>query len=227
MGEFLVSSFKLSIVLWLSLLMCCTSIFANDLSIVQTIAQPGTVALTFDDGPSPIYTPQILDILKKNNIKATFFVVGPLAKQFPKLIERMVAEGHAVGVHAMTHPKLTRLNSTELNYEVVGSRDLVQHLIRKSPVCLRPPHGVMNKRVEDYANAHQLLIVPNGFNSLDQQKLSASQIAQRVIDNAQSGRVFLFHDGYSNRQKTVTALPLIIEGIRGKGLNFSVICSPQ
>ncbi len=216
-----------SMLLSMLLMFCCVPSFANNLSIVQTVAQPGTVALTFDDGPSPIYTPQILDILKKNNIKATFFVVGPLAKQFPQILDRMVAEGHAVGLHAMTHPKLTRLNASELNHEVVGSRDLVQRLIGKSPVCLRPPYGVMNKHVEDYASAHQLLLVPNGFNSLDQQKLSDAKIAQRVIDNAHTGQVILLHDGYSNRKNTVNALPIIIDGIRKKGLDFSAICFPQ
>ncbi|MBX9587175.1 MAG: polysaccharide deacetylase family protein [Gammaproteobacteria bacterium] len=223
------SSLKpIGMMLFVLLLFCCIPSSASNLSVVQTVAQPGTVALTFDDGPSPIYTPQILDILKKNNIKATFFVVGPLAKQFPQLLDRMVAEGHAVGLHAMTHPKLTRLNASELNHEVVGSRDLVQRLIGKSPVCLRPPYGVMNKRVEDYASAHQLLIIPNGFNSLDQQKkLCAAKIAQRIIDNAHSGQVILLHDGYSNRKNTVEALPIIIEGIRKKGLDFSAICIPQ
>ncbi len=222
------SSLKVSRFLMFALMgFYCLSSFASDLSHVQTVAQPGTVALTFDDGPSPIYTPQILDILKENNIKATFFVVGPLAKQFPKLINRMVAEGHAVGLHAMTHPKLIRLNTAQLNYEIVGSRDLVQRLIGKSPVCLRPPYGMMNKNVEEYAAAHQLLIIPNGFNSCDQQKLSVAKIAQRVVDDADSGEVILLHDGYLHRQNTVKALPLIIEGIRKKGLGFSAICYPQ
>jgi peptidoglycan/xylan/chitin deacetylase (PgdA/CDA1 family) len=94
-------------------------------------------------------------------------VVGPLAKQFPKLIERMVVEGHAVAIHAMTHARLTMLNDGQLNHEVVGSRDLMHKLIGKSPVCLRPPYGAKNKHVEAYVKAHELILVSNGFNSWD------------------------------------------------------------
>jgi peptidoglycan/xylan/chitin deacetylase (PgdA/CDA1 family) len=202
----------------------CQSGLAKNLSEVPITAQVGTVALTFDDGPSPIYTPQILDILKKNNIKATFFVLGPLAKQFPEIIGRMVSEGHAVGIHTMTHPKLTRLNATQLHHEVIASRDVIQKLIGIPPVCLRPPYGVQNQRVKQYVNAQHLILVSNGFDSLDYQNRGVDQLTQRVVENARSGRVFLFHDGYVKREQTVAALPGIIAGIREKGFGFSAIC---
>lgn len=215
-----------NVMLSLFLLMLCQLTEAKNLSAVQSSAQPGTVSLTFDGGPTPMYTPQILDILKKKEIKATFFVMGPLAKKFPEIIDRIVAEGHAVAIQTMTHPKLTRLNDSQLHYEVVETRDIVNKILGKPPVCLRPPYGLKNKHVENYVSAHNLILVPMGFNSFDEENRGVDQLTQWVIKNARSGRVFLFHDGHYKREQTVAALPKIIAGIREKGLGFSAICYP-
>src|SRR3990167_10531443 len=85
---------------------------------IHKLPAKGTVALTFDDGPSEIYTPQILAILKKYNIKATFFMVGANAKQHPDLVKQVLADGHAINSHSQTHPLLTKLNDKQLNWEV-------------------------------------------------------------------------------------------------------------
>lgn len=208
------------------LMLTTTFVSAKNLSEVQWQAKLGTVSLTFDDGPSPIFTPQVLDILKKNNIKATFFVMGPLAKKYPKLIHRMVAEGHAVAIHTMTHPKLTTLSGKRLYYEVVKARDIVGSIIGKSPVCLRPPFGMKNQRVDNFVRKQGMVLVPMGFNSFDYKNRGVQRLTNWVVKNARSGRVFLLHDGYAKRQQTVAALPAIIAGIRRKGLGFSAICYP-
>ncbi len=198
----------------------------SSLSDVQVLASPGTVALTFDDGPSPVFTPQILDILKENNVKATFFVLGPLAKRHPDIIRRMIAEGHAVGVHSMTDPRLTRLNDAQLNYEVAGSRNIVHKIIGKAPVCFRPPYEVINNRVRRFIESQNLIVVPIAYDSFDYTRINTDKVVKGVLDHLKSGRVFLFHDGYARRQKTVSALPKIIAGIRAKGFGFSTICYP-
>lgn len=198
----------------------------TSLSDVRVLALPGTVALTFDDGPSPVFTPQVLDILKENNIKATFFVMGPLAKRFPEIIHRMIAEGHAVGIHTMTHPRLTRLNDAQLNYEVVGSRDIIHKIMGRAPVCLRPPYEVINKHVRNFVEAHNLIVVPMAYDSFDYTHINPDKLVKGVVDHVKSERVFLFHDGYAHRGKTVAALPKIIAGIRAKGFGFSAICYP-
>lgn len=215
-----------SLILSVLLLILSQAGIAKNLADVRWTAEPGTVSLTFEDGPSPIYTPQILDILKKNNIKATFFVTGPSAKKHPELIRRMVAEGHAVGVDTMTHPKLPRLNDAQLYYEVVGSRDILQTILNAPPVCLSPPFGMKSKHVEKYVRAHHLILVPMGFNSADNKNQGVELLADRVIKNAHSGQVFVLHDGFRKREQTVAALPKIISGIQQKGLGFSAICYP-
>lgn len=200
---------------------------ANNLSQVRVKALPGTVALTFDDGPSPIYTPQILDILRKHHINATFFVMGWAAKKYPGLIKRMMADGDAVAIHTMTHPMLTKLSKKRLSFEVVEPKKIVTQILGKRPMCLRPPYGVSNARVRQFVRSQGMVPVAMGFNSFDYKRPGTLKLARWVIKNARSGRVFLLHDGYKARSQTVAALPKIIAGIRAKGLGFSVICENQ
>lgn len=191
---------------------------------VHTTAQPGTVALTFDDGPSPIYTPQVLDILKKYNIKATFFVVGTSAKKYPELIKRIAAEGHYVNEHTMTHPMLTQLAKDKWYWEMIEPANIIKSILNKRPACLRYPYGMSNQAVRDYIRSHDLMPLPMGFNSFDYERPGTDKIVTWVLKNARSGQVFLLHDGYDKREQTVAALPVIIEGIQKKGLGFSQIC---
>jgi len=193
---------------------------------IETHPKPNTVALTFDDGPSPKYTPQILAILKKEHIKATFFVMGGLAKRHPELVQRIKSEGHAVALHTMTHPKLTRLNDKQLHYEIIEARENVRKAIGINPMCLRPPYGLINSHVRQYIEKTGMTVVPIGFNSFDYENRGVNKLEKWVLANVRSGRVFLMHDGYNHRQQTVDALPTIIKGIREKGLGFSAICYP-
>lgn len=202
------------------------SVFAKPLSQVRWKALPGTVALTFDDGPSPIYTPQVLAILKRHHIKATFFVMGWSAKKYPKLIQQIIADGNAVANHTMSHKKLPYLSAKKLAFEVVKSRDLIAKAAGKAPVCLRPPYGMGNKRVGAFIRSKGMIMVPMGFNSFDYKNRGVKKLTNWVVKNARSGQVILLHDGYKARSQTVKALPGIIKGIRAKGLGFSAICYP-
>lgn len=190
-------------------------------------AKPGTVALTFDDGPSPNYTPKVLAILKKYDIKATFFVMGQYAKKHPDLIRQIANEGHAVALHSMTHPKLTKISMQKLRYEISEPKNIVKAILNKTPICLRPPFGMSNQRLVNTAKTYDIQVVPMGFNSFDYQNRGSEKLSRWVINNARSGQVILLHDGYRKRGQTVKALPDIIEGIRKKGLSFSAFCYPQ
>lgn len=204
-----------------------SSAWAASLDSVRWKPKPGTVSLTFDDGPSPVFTPQVLKILKKYDIKATFFVMGWAAKKYPDLIKQMVAEGHAVASHTDSHKMLTKLSPARLKYEIVMPRDVIKNIIGKAPVCLRPPYGVGNQRVKSVIRRYGMIMVPMGFNSFDYKREGADKLQRWVVKNARAGRVVLLHDGYKSREQTVAALPAIIEGIKAKGLGFSAICYPQ
>ena len=217
---------KIWIFICLSISILSIQCYAVSLSDVRVKPLSGTVALTFDDGPSPIYTPKVLAILKENHIKATFFVMGWAAKKYPALIRQMIAQGHAVANHTNSHKDLTRLSSKQLYAEVVGAKEKIRGVLGKPPVCLRPPYGKGNKRVAAYIRQQGMVMVPMGFNSFDYENRGVDRLVKWVVSNAKPGRVFLLHDGYSHRQQTVTALPKIIAGIRKKGLGFSAICYP-
>jgi peptidoglycan/xylan/chitin deacetylase (PgdA/CDA1 family) len=192
---------------------------------VRKEALKGTVALTFDDGPNPIYTPQILAILKKYNVKATFFMVGMNAKHYPEVVKQVLAEGHAINSHSQTHPMLTHLNDAQLTNEIAMPSAIIHNITGKKPLCLRYPYGASNEHVRATIREHGMTPVPMGFNSFDYDRPGVDKIVNWVLKNSYSKQVILLHDGFDKREQTVAALPRIIEGIKQKGLGFSQICS--
>lgn len=210
--------------LWLAFIsFFCTAAMANP-PTVNTLPQKGTVALTFDDGPSPIYTPQILAVLKKYHVKATFFMVGVNAKKYPDMVKAVRDAGMVIASHSLTHPMLTKLNATTLQKEVHEPQVIIFNIVGIYPACLRYPFGASNSHVREVIRANDLNPVPMGFNSFDYERPGTQKIIDWVLKNVHSQQVFLFHDGYDKREQTVAALPAIIEGIEKKGLGFSTIC---
>ena len=134
--------------------------YATDLSKVSNTPAKGTVALTFDDGPTVEFTPQILAILKKYNIKATFFMVGESAKAHPEIVKMVMADGHAIANHSMTHPMLTKLDNAKLEWEVNEPSVVINDIVGVKPVCLRYPFGASNSHVRDVIRANGMLPTP-------------------------------------------------------------------
>lgn len=196
----------------------------NSVPDVRKLAEPGTVALTFDDGPNPTFTPQILTILKKYNIKATFFVVGANAKKYPELIKAIHDQGHVIGNHSQTHPMLTKIPEAQLQNEIIKPSEIIVSIIGIKPKCLRYPFGASNSHVRAEIRSHGMMPLPMGFNSFDYDRPGTEKIITWVLKNAYSKQVILMHDGFAKREQTVAALPVIIEGIQKKGLGFSTIC---
>lgn len=192
--------------------------------VVNTIPEKGTVALTFDDGPSPIYTPQILAILKKYNIKATFFMVGVNAEKYPEMVKAVRDAGMKIDSHSLTHPMLTKLSDAQLQKEVQQPQIIIYNIVGEKPACLRYPFGASNEHVRNVIRANNINPVPMGFNSFDYNRPGTQKIIDWISKNIHSQQVFLFHDGYDKREQTVAALPAIIEAIQKKGLGFSTIC---
>jgi peptidoglycan/xylan/chitin deacetylase (PgdA/CDA1 family) len=191
---------------------------------VHKVAPKGTVALTFDDGPTVKYTPQILAILKKYHIKATFFMVGNNAKNHPEIVKMVQAEGHAINSHSLSHPMLTKISEQALQREVEEPQVIIYNITNEKPNCLRYPFGASNQHVRDVIRSHEIVPLPMGFNSFDYDRPGVDKIVSWVLQNAHSGQVILMHDGFDKREQTVAALPRIIEGIQKKGLGFSQIC---
>lgn len=184
----------------------------------------GTIALTFDDGPSLKETPQILKILRDYHVHATFFIVGSNAKEHPELVKQILAEGHSIGNHSYTHPMLAHISQDRLTHEIKDTQETIKDITGIVPQCLRPPFGDVSARVRSFALSQGLVTIPTGFSSFDYKRKGVTVMENWVISNMQPGRVFLMHDGGNSQGQTVAALPAIIEAAQKKGLGFSTIC---
>ncbi|TVP59157.1 MAG: polysaccharide deacetylase family protein [Nodularia sp. (in: Bacteria)] len=180
------------------------------------------IALTFDDGPWPETTSQVLDILKANNIKGTFFVVGQNVKNYPNLAKRVVAEGHSIGNHTWHH-WYHYMNPQAATYEVDHTTNLIYQTTGVKTNLFRPPGGIMHNGVAAYARSRKYAIIMWSSDSLDYSRPTVPNLVNNVFRNAEPGGIVLLHDGGGNRSQTVKALPEIISRFRQQGYSFVTI----
>lgn len=195
---------------------------------------PGMIALTFDDGPDPRWTPAILDILKRENVPATFFIIGKNGQAYPDLVRRIVNEGHEIGNHTFTHPNLGEIPASLTELELNATQRLIESLVGRSAVLFRPPYfgdaeADKPQEVEPAYQAQNLGYLVVGVRiDPDDWKLpvTADQIVQRTIDRAMDknsetrGEVVLLHDSGGDRAATVQALPELIHQLRARGFQL-------
>jgi peptidoglycan/xylan/chitin deacetylase (PgdA/CDA1 family) len=193
-------------------------------TITEAKLAPGqkVIALTFDDGPWPETTAQVLDILKKNDIKGTFFVVGQNVKNFPDLMKRVVAEGHAIGNHTWHHWYHSMSPQTAA-YEIDHTTDLIYKTTGVKTSLFRPPGGIMTNGVAAYARNSKYGLIIWSSDSMDYSRPSVPKLMNNVFREAKPGGIVLMHDGGGNRSQTVQALPTIIEKFRKQGYSFVTI----
>jgi peptidoglycan/xylan/chitin deacetylase (PgdA/CDA1 family) len=186
---------------------------------------PKAVALTFDDGPWE-YTPEILRVLKRMHARATFFVVGRLAKAHPVLVRREYAAGMEVGSHSYSHPyepPFDRLPHPTILREIRWGRAVLAE-IGPAPTLFRPPGGSFSPYVIEAAGSYGERIVLWSVDPNDWKPgVSAAQIVRGVLGAVRPGSIVILHDGGGDRHATVRALPPIIRGIRKKGLQLALI----
>jgi peptidoglycan/xylan/chitin deacetylase (PgdA/CDA1 family) len=179
------------------------------------------IALTFDDGPHPIYTPKLLDILAQYGVRATFFLIGANVQKYPEIAQRIVAEGHQVANHTMSHPDLTKLKKKKVMYEVGQASTIIEAYTGSQPLCVRPPYGSLNKKTEDLLySSSPMDIVFWTVDPEDWKKPGADVIAQRLIDGARPGAILLAHDIHA---QTIEAVPLVISRLKAMGYRFGTI----
>lgn len=198
----------------------------HDLSALASVG-PRLVALTFDDGPNPTWTPQILDVLDRYNVPATFFLVGYEVQAYPDLVRQEVARGNHVAVHTMTHPDLTTLSSSAQYHQIVDDADLIDSIAGSGSVkCFRPPYGNYNSQIVNIAAGRGLATVLWSRDGRDWARPGVSAIVNGNLDTRYDGgrAVILLHDGGGDRSQTVAALPILIQDLRAQGYQFVQIC---
>ena len=181
------------------------------------------IALTFDDGPNPVYTSQILAILQTYNVKATFFDVGYLVKDYPNIVRQEFLQGNSIGNHSWSHPELTRLSATGIFSQLVSTSDAIQSVIGTRPTIFRPPYGSFNRIVLSQAIRLNLSTIIWNNEAHDWATPGVNVIARRILNLAQDGGIILLHDGGGFRAQTVAALPIIITTLRQRGFTFVTI----
>jgi len=175
------------------------------------------VALTFDDVPDSRYTPLILNVLKQQNVKATFFVVGSRALKHPGLVRRIHAEGHAIGNHSFDHPDFSKLGIVGMKKQIRTTESALLRSVGFAPRLIRPPYGEIRMSQLNWAQSQGYTVVNWDVDSSDWRQLSAKAICRNVTSTVRPGSIILLHAGGGSGQNlhgTVKALPELIQWLR-------------
>lgn len=195
-------------------------------SSAQTKVLPAgkPIALTFDDGPWPNTTSQVLNVLKKYNIKATFFVVGKQVQKYPQLAKQIVASGHAIGNHSWSH-QYHQYSSAAASSEIDRTAELVLKFTGIKTTLFRPPAGILTNGLAAYAHQKKYAVIMWSDDSRDwQHPHTAPQgVVNTVLKEAKPGGIILLHDGGGDRSTTIQALPQIITQLKKSGYNFVTV----
>ena len=182
------------------------------------------VAITFDDGPDPEWTPEILDILKAANVKAAFFVVGVNAEKYPGLVRRIVNEGHEIGNHTYYHPNLALAWPEHVRLELNATQLLLETITGRATTLFRPPYAADTQPSQiselmplQIAQDLNYLVVLENIDPQDWAKPGADIILQRIKQQRRDGSIILLHDAGGDRSQTVAALPRILDWLRARG----------
>ncbi|MDN5302958.1 MAG: peptidoglycan-N-acetylglucosamine deacetylase [Thermoanaerobacteraceae bacterium] len=188
------------------------------------------VALTFDDGPDPVYTPEILDILKEKNVPATFFLIGKNVEAYPDIAKRIVREGHSIGNHTYTHKSLIPLSGRATWEEIKKAEKAIEDATGIRPTLFRPPRGVYSSYATKLLRDERYTIVLWDVSAMDWAELPPKSIITNITGRIKPGSIILLHDSGDlvifkggNRSSTVKALPEIIDNLRTGGYEFVTV----
>ncbi|MGI9086595.1 MAG: polysaccharide deacetylase family protein [Chthoniobacterales bacterium] len=179
------------------------------------------VAMTFDDGPSPVLTPKLLDLLAEHHMKATFFVIGQNAAEHPEILQRAVREGHEIGNHSWSHPNLAKMSDEAVRRELQKTDDVIKQAIGARPKLMRPPYGSLTLRQRSWI--HQEFgyrIIIWDVDPLDWKRPGPSVVTHRIVSEARPGSIILSHDIHP---PTITAMPATFDQLQAKGFKFVTV----
>jgi peptidoglycan-N-acetylglucosamine deacetylase len=178
------------------------------------------IALTFDDGPDPLFSPKVCDILARYSVAATFFCIGLNSRAYPGLIESITEQGHTLGNHTWSHPLLPDLSVKELAQQLESTNETIARITNQAPKLFRPPYGAWNPTVLRQLADWQMTSVTWDVDPMDWSQPGADEIEKLVVDQAKPGSIVLLHDSGGDREQTVAALPGIVESLLADGYHL-------
>ena len=183
------------------------------------------IALTFDDGPHPVYTPKVLEILKKYDAHATFFHVGYKMTQFPQIVQQVVQGGHELGNHSMTHAYENEVGFERMRNDLIQAEAVIQKYQQNSPKLFRPPGGYIDNNLlkEVQVKGYKVVLWSYHQDPKDWSLPGAQTIAEHVIRHARNGDIVLLHDGGGDRSQTIQALKSILPTLKQQGFKFVTV----
>lgn len=197
--------------------------FANENVFRSNKEKTKKIALTFDDGPHPRYTKQILGILQEYNVTATFFIIGINAINYPDALLAILDSGCEIANHTFTHKNVSKMTSEEIKQEIESCRDTLYQLSGVKTVLFRPPEGACTDSVIKAANDLNHKIVLWSIDTKDWAHTPSADIADNVVTNARNGDIVLMHDYVSGNNTTIEGLRIIIPQLIAKGYEFVTV----
>lgn len=214
---------------WLCALLCACLAFSFPLRVyaernisVYYRASSNTpkIALTFDDGPHPSYTDRILEVLEKEKIPATFFVIGSNVKQYPEITRRVLAAGHEIGNHTYTHPLVPLTATEQLEREIEQTDALLLSLGIPRPIFFRPPQGKFPPDAEEFLARTGKIAVLWSIDTRDWAHTETADMIREVEEKVAGGDIILFHDFVGGKSNTVAAIKKLIPSLKRRGYQF-------
>lgn len=185
------------------------------------------IALTFDDGPDEVFTPQILDILKKYNVKATFFIIGEKVANHEDIIKRQIAEGHEIGNHTFTHINAVKKNYSEIQQEVTKTQEAIKSVTGKYPTLFRPPYRALNKELCKVIKENNMnIILWSNIDVRDWSNPGVDTMVNTIENKIQNGNIVILHDYNTvrnDKSQTIETLEIVIPKLKEKGYKFVTI----
>ncbi|MCO6009667.1 polysaccharide deacetylase family protein [Actinoallomurus purpureus] len=186
-------------------------------------APPNAISLTIDDGPQPEWTPKMLDLLAEHDVKATFSLIGIQVKQYPKLAQRIVAEGHQLCNHTMNHPLgIASMSSRQVDREITEAHDRICDATGVVPKFFRSPGGAWSRAVFGSAARHGMLPIDWDIDPRDWSRPGTRHIKKSMLA-AKGGDILLCHDGGGDRSETIKALGQVLPKLKARGLSFVLL----
>ena len=211
----------------LLLILLCATMISTSMGNIKVHAQDTEsikrIALTFDDGPHPKQTKQILDVLDKYNVKATFFVIGINVKNYPGIISEVINRGHEIGNHTYTHPHAAKLDREALRAQILDCEQEIFNQTGQSVHLFRPPEGAVSAPMRQMMHDLDYINVLWNLDTRDWAHTPPEEIARNILQNAKNGDIILMHDYIGYNSPTVQALELFLPQLIEQGFTFVTV----